>query len=112
MMEVGNGGSALGFSQEVVQEFQVATVNMDLSTGATASGVVNVATRSGSNQLHGSGFFFFRDHHLSAYPGLHRNPSIPIRSSSGNNSDCHLEAHFAKTELSSSAASNALTSAV
>ena len=77
VMEVGNGGSALGFSQEVVQEFQVATVNMDLSTGATASGVVNVATRSGSNQLHGSGFFFFRDHHLSAYPGLHRNPSNP-----------------------------------
>ena len=31
VMEVGNGGSALGFSQEVVQEFQVSTVNMDLS---------------------------------------------------------------------------------
>jgi Carboxypeptidase regulatory-like domain len=77
VMEVGNGGSALGFSQEVVQEFQVATVNMDLSTGVTASGVVNVATRSGGNQLHGSGFFFFRDHRLSAYPGLHRNPFNP-----------------------------------
>src|SRR5262249_52408165 len=67
VMEVGNGGSALGFSQEVVQEFQVSTVNMDLSTGATASSAVNVATRSGTNQLHGSGFFFFRDHHLAAY---------------------------------------------
>ena len=77
IMEVGNGGSALGFSQETVQEFQVATVNMDVSTGATASGVVNVATRSGTNQLHGSGFMFFRDHHLSAYPALHRNPFNP-----------------------------------
>ncbi len=77
VMEVGNGGSALGFSQEVVEEFQVSTVNMDISGSSTASGTVNVATRSGTNELHGSGFFFFRDHHLSAYPALHRNPFNP-----------------------------------
>jgi hypothetical protein len=77
VMEIGNGGAAMGFSQEVVQEFQVATANFDLSTAATASGAVNVATRSGSNQLHGSGFIFFRDNHLSAYPGLSRDPSNP-----------------------------------
>ena len=47
IMEIGNGGSAMGFSQELVQEFQVSTVNFDLSTGATASGAVNVVTRSG-----------------------------------------------------------------
>ena len=35
VMEVGNGGSALGFSQEAVQEFQVSTVNFDLSTGSS-----------------------------------------------------------------------------
>jgi carboxypeptidase family protein len=77
IMEVGNGGSAMGFSQEAVEEFQVSTVNFDLSTGATASGAVNVATRSGTNQLHGSGFLFFRDHHLSAYPALHRDAFNP-----------------------------------
>jgi len=69
VMQIGNGGSALGFSQEVVQEFQISIVNFDPSTGVTASGSVNIVTRSGSNQLHGSGFFFFRDHNLSAYPG-------------------------------------------
>jgi hypothetical protein len=77
IMEVGNGGSAMGFSQEAVEEFQVSTVNFDLSTGATASGAVNVATRSGSNQVHGSAFLFFRDHHLSAYPVLERDPFNP-----------------------------------
>jgi hypothetical protein len=77
IMQIGNGGAAIGFSQEVVQEFQVSTVNFDLSTGTTASGAVNVVTRSGSNQLHGSGFFFFRDHRLSAYPGLKRDPFNP-----------------------------------
>jgi hypothetical protein len=77
VMEIGNGGASMGFSQEVVQEFQVSTANFDLSTTGTASGAVNVATRSGSNQFHGSGFFFFRDNHLSAYPGLSRDPSNP-----------------------------------
>lgn len=77
VMEIGNGGAAMGFSQEVVQEFQVSTVNFDLSTPATASGAVNVATRFGTNQFHGSAFIFFRDHHLSAYPGLSRIPSDP-----------------------------------
>ncbi len=72
IMEIGNGGALMGFSQEVVQEFQVSTVNFDLSTGTTASGAVNVVTRCGGNELHGSAFYFFRDHKLSAYPGLAR----------------------------------------
>jgi hypothetical protein len=47
------GGSGQNFSQEVVQEFQLSSVNFDLSTGITAAGAVNVVTRSGSNSLHG-----------------------------------------------------------
>ena len=61
IMAVGNAGAAMGFSQEVVQEFQIATVNFDLSTGITASGSINIVTRSGGNDLHGAAFYFFRD---------------------------------------------------
>jgi hypothetical protein len=77
IMAVGNGGAGMGLSQEVVQEFQVTTINFDLSTGMTASGAVNVVTRAGSNDFHGSAFLFFRDHHLSAYPGLVRDARNP-----------------------------------
>jgi hypothetical protein len=77
VMAVGNGGSAMGFSQEVVQEFQIATANFDLSTGLTFSGAINVVTRSGSNDLHGAAFYYFRDHKLAAYPALNRNPANP-----------------------------------
>ena len=77
VMAVGNGGSSMGFSQEVVQEFQISTVNFDLSTGLTADGAVNVVTRSGSNDLHGAAFYFFRDHNLAAYPALNRDPANP-----------------------------------
>ncbi len=71
------GGTQQNFSQEVVQEFQVSSVNFDLSTGLAAGGAVNAVTRSGGNDFHGSGFFFFRDHDLSAYPTLQRDPSNP-----------------------------------
>src|SRR5262247_1919968 len=77
VMSIGNGGSSLGLSQEAVQEFQVSTVNFDLSTGPTYSGVINVVTRSGNNDLHGGAFYYFRDHNLSAYPALNRDPANP-----------------------------------
>lgn len=77
IMAFNSGGSVMGLSQEVVQEFQISTVNFDLSTGLTFAGAVNVATRSGSNDPHGSAFYFFRDHTLSAYPGLKRDPANP-----------------------------------
>jgi hypothetical protein len=75
IMAVGNGGAAMGFSQEVVQEFQVTTVNFELTTGLTSGAAINVTTRSGGNELHGAGFYFFRDHKLAAYPALNRDPA-------------------------------------
>ena len=77
IMAVGNGGSALGLSQEVMQEFQVSTVNFDLTTGLTNGAAINITTRSGGNELHGTGFYFFRDHNFAAYPALNREPANP-----------------------------------
>src|SRR5215831_2084755 len=77
IMSVGLFAAAMGFSQDVVQEFQVSTVNFDLASGLTFTGAINVATRSGGNDLHGSGFYFFRDHILAAYPALKRDPANP-----------------------------------
>jgi hypothetical protein len=69
-----DGGTQQNFSQEIVQEFQISSVDFDLATGICAGGAINVVTRTGTNQLHGSGFFFFRDHNMAAYPGLNRDP--------------------------------------
>jgi hypothetical protein len=71
------GSTGTNFSQEVVQEFQLSSVNFDLSTGITSIGAINIVTRSGTNSLHGAGYFTFRDHNLAAYPGLARNPLAP-----------------------------------
>ncbi len=77
IMAIGYTGSAMGLSQEVVQEFQVSTVGFDLATGITDQGSINVVTRSGGNHFHGTAFYFFRDHELSAYPALNRDPANP-----------------------------------
>ena len=112
VMEVGNGGSAMGFSQEAVQEFQVSTANFDLSTGATASGAVNVATRSGSNQFHGSGFLLFSGPPSLRLSGAASGPFqsrsfLPAQAIRG----CHSEARSVKTALFSLEVLNAPNSA-
>lgn len=66
------GGTSQNFSAETVQEFQISTIGFDLSAGTVSAGAVNIVSRSGSNQYHGSGFLFFRDHNMAAYPGLAR----------------------------------------
>ncbi|MGH9661509.1 MAG: carboxypeptidase regulatory-like domain-containing protein, partial [Bryobacteraceae bacterium] len=71
------GGSQQNFSQEVVGEFQISTVNFDLSTGVTSVGAVNIVTRGGGNELHGSGYYFFRDHNMAAFPALRRDANNP-----------------------------------
>ena len=55
------GTTTQNISSEVIQEFQVAQSNLDISTSITSSGSVNVVTRSGSNSFHGDGFYNFRD---------------------------------------------------
>ncbi|HEY4381592.1 MAG TPA: carboxypeptidase-like regulatory domain-containing protein [Acidobacteriaceae bacterium] len=65
-------GTALNFSQEVIQEFQLSSANFDLSTFTTMQGAVNMVTRSGSNAFHGTAYWFYRDHNMAAYPGYAR----------------------------------------
>jgi len=70
----GTIGTIFQVSQEVVQEFQLSTVNFDPATSLTSNGAVNIVTRSGTNEPRGTGFWLYRDHRLAAYPGLQRAP--------------------------------------
>jgi hypothetical protein len=54
------------FSNEVVQEFRVSSNTYGAELGRSGGGVVNVVTKSGTNQLRGSGFYYVRDSSTSA----------------------------------------------
>lgn len=71
------GQTQMNFSQEIVQEFQLSSNNFDLSTGITSVGSVNIVSRTGGNEFHGSGYYFFRDHNMAAYPALRRDRLAP-----------------------------------
>ena len=54
------------FSQEAVREFQVLTNSYSAEFGKAAGGAVNIVTRSGTNQLRGTAFRYYRDEALNA----------------------------------------------
>ena len=54
------------FSTEVVQEFRVSTTSYGAEQGRSGGAVVNVVMKSGSNHLHGSGFYYLRDSSFGA----------------------------------------------
>ncbi len=51
---------------DAVQEFSVLSSNFTAEYGRASGGVVNVATKSGTNAFHGSGYEFYRGSTLSA----------------------------------------------
>jgi len=53
-------------SQEAVQEFQIITNNYAAEYGRAAGGVVNIITRSGSNEFHGDVFGYLRNRNFQA----------------------------------------------
>jgi hypothetical protein len=55
-------------SNETVQEFRVSSNTFGVELGRSGGAVVNVVTKSGSNHMHGSGFYYLRD---SAFDAQH-----------------------------------------
>jgi len=67
--EAGRTRISSSISQAAVREFQVNTSNYSAEYGRAAGGVVNTVTKSGTNDFHGTLFYYLRDNELGA-----RNP--------------------------------------
>jgi hypothetical protein len=62
----GNGGAQARTPVEAVQEFQLLTSNFDAEFGSTSGGVVNAVSKQGTNNLHGTGFFFTQNQSMTS----------------------------------------------
>jgi len=64
--ELMNGGTSIVPNLDSIAEFRILTNNFDPEYGNSSGGIVNVVTKSGTNQLHGAGFEFVRNTALDA----------------------------------------------
>src|SRR5579862_7799667 len=64
--ELMNGGTSVVPNLDSIAEFRILTNNFDAEYGNYSGGIVNVVTKSGTNQLHGSAFEFLRNTTLDA----------------------------------------------
>jgi hypothetical protein len=61
-----NNGAAIIPNLDSISEFRIITSNFDAEYGNFSGGQVNVVTKSGTNNFHGSAFEFFRNTNLDA----------------------------------------------
>jgi carboxypeptidase family protein/TonB-dependent receptor-like protein len=64
--QMGGQRAAIDITLEAVKEFQIVASGANPEFGRTAGGVVNVVTKSGTNNIHGSLFEYFRTESLTA----------------------------------------------
>ena len=81
------GGVRLNMGQDAVQEFQINRSNYGADLGGASGATINIVTKSGGNDVHGSLFGYFRNDALDAanpfsisqalVPGQAFNPAAP-----------------------------------
>ncbi len=62
----GTGRAPYQFSEDAVKEFQVNSNAYSAEYGRAGGAVINVVTKSGTNDYHGSAFYYYRDKTLNA----------------------------------------------
>jgi len=65
---------------DAIAEAKIALQDYDAESGKATSGVVRVQTKSGSNEFHGSGFYFYRGSDQQARDPFTNKPGVPLAS--------------------------------
>ncbi len=69
------GTTTMNVPLDAIEEASLQQSSLDLSTELTSSGSVSLNTKSGTNSLHGDGFYYFRDQSMNAaLPSNSTNP--------------------------------------
>src|SRR5215467_8935698 len=64
--DIASNGVRPTISQEAVAEFQINRNGYDAEFGRATGGVINIVSKSGTNQFHGNAYNYFRNERLDA----------------------------------------------
>jgi hypothetical protein len=63
---------------DAIAETKIALQDYDAESGKAIAGVIKVQTKSGSNEFHGSGFYYYRDSAQQARDPFTNKPGVPL----------------------------------
>jgi hypothetical protein len=63
---------------DAIAETKIALQDYDAESGKATSGVIRVQTKSGSNEIHGSGFYYYRSSDQQARDPFTNKPGVPL----------------------------------
>jgi hypothetical protein len=72
------GGVRLTVSQDAVQEFQINRSNYAADLGSATGGSINIVTKSGTNNIHGTVYGFFRNDAMDARDPFAFSQALPV----------------------------------
>lgn len=78
-MDAISGGVRSTMSQEAIQEFQISQNSYSAEYGRARGGVINIVSKSGTNQFHGNAFAFFRNNSMDARNAFSRLDDPPFK---------------------------------
>jgi len=63
---------------DAIGEAKIALQDYDAESGKATSGIIRVQTKSGSNEFHGSGFYYYRNSDQEARDPFTNKPGVPL----------------------------------
>ena len=78
------GGVRLTLGQDAVQEFQINRSNYGADMGGASGATINIVSKSGTDDLHGSVFGFFRDGAMDARDPFAFSPALALNPTFSN----------------------------
>jgi hypothetical protein len=73
-----SGGVRLTISQDAVQEFQINRSNYAAEFGSASGATINIVSKTGTNNIHGSAFGYFRDDAFDAQDPYSFKPALVL----------------------------------